>query len=100
MHTATAKADPQMAAWLHGARRALGMTQRQLGEALGLHGDPARSIRKFERGETAVSGPVRVTVRLMLERAGLRVEVSPSGIVGGRIINRLFIETPPERDSA
>lgn len=49
------------------ARRTLGMTQRELAEALELDGPFAKdSVRRWENGKRAISGPVRVAVRYML----------------------------------
>jgi transcriptional regulator with XRE-family HTH domain len=57
---------------LKSARYQLGMTQRQLAEALELGKDGSRAVRRWEKNERPISGPVAVAVRLMLERAGDR----------------------------
>jgi transcriptional regulator with XRE-family HTH domain len=52
---------------LRAARLRLGLTQAQLAARLRMKsGD--RTIRRMERGEVAVSGPVQVAVEMMLER--------------------------------
>lgn len=53
------------------ARRNLGMTQAQLAAALELAGDSgARTVRNWEQGRIAITGPARVAIRLIL-RHGL-----------------------------
>lgn len=68
------------AAELTAARRALGelwglgrpLHASELGRALRLGGrDPGESIRDYERGKTAISGPISVAVELMLQGARL-----------------------------
>lgn len=44
----------------------------ELGRALRLGGrDPGESIRDYERGKTAISGPIAVAIELMLTGARL-----------------------------
>jgi DNA-binding transcriptional regulator YiaG len=51
------------------ARKALGMTQAELADALELEGNYGKdSVRNWERGKRSISGPCRVAIRLMLER--------------------------------
>jgi DNA-binding transcriptional regulator YiaG len=50
------------------ARLRLGLTQSQMGKALRLSGDPARSVRKWEQGEREISGPVSLAVEHLLEQ--------------------------------
>ena len=38
-------------------RQKLGLTQAQLSRLLGLH-DGSRSVRRYEQGERAISGPI------------------------------------------
>jgi len=49
------------------ARHELGMTQAGLAAALELHPDNgARTVRNWEQGKIAITGPARVAIRLML----------------------------------
>jgi DNA-binding transcriptional regulator YiaG len=49
------------------ARHELGMTQAGLAAALELAGDSgARTVRNWEQGRIAITGPARVAIRLML----------------------------------
>jgi len=48
------------------ARRALGLSQNAMADALGLK--TSRAIRQFESGEREVSGPVAKLVAIYLER--------------------------------
>jgi DNA-binding transcriptional regulator YiaG len=50
------------------ARLKLGFSQSEMGEALRLSGDTARSVRKWERGEREISGPVSLAVEYLLEQ--------------------------------
>lgn len=46
------------------ARQTLGMTQAQLAAALELHPDNgARTVRNWEQGKVAITGPARVLIR-------------------------------------
>lgn len=49
------------------ARKALGLSQNAMAEALGLK--TSRAIRQFESGEREVSGPVAKLVAMLLEQA-------------------------------
>lgn len=60
---------------IHDARVTLGhkwglgraLNKAEMGRALGLGGaDPGQSIRDYERGTTAISGPIRELVRQFL----------------------------------
>jgi transcriptional regulator with XRE-family HTH domain len=54
------------------ARERLGLTQTRLGEILELQGDSkGDTVRKWENGRRPISGPARVAIRLLLERAGM-----------------------------
>lgn len=55
---------------LRAARKRLGMTQAQLAAALLLGNDGNRAVRRWEKGERPISGPVQVAVTLMLDIAG------------------------------
>lgn len=44
------------------ARGALGLNQRQMGEVLGLRGDPGRSVRRYETGVVEIPGPVALAM--------------------------------------
>jgi DNA-binding transcriptional regulator YiaG len=48
------------------ARAALGMTQRQLAEALRLGEDGGRAVRRWETGDRPVSGPVSLVIEALL----------------------------------
>jgi DNA-binding transcriptional regulator YiaG len=52
------------------ARRALGMTQDQLANALRMGGDGKRAVRRWEAGDRHISGPASVAIEFMLEAAG------------------------------
>ena len=55
------------------ARKALGLSQNAMAQALGLK--TSRAIRQFESGERAVSGPVAKLMGMLLEnRAVLGVK--------------------------
>ncbi len=55
------------------ARKALGLSQNDMADALGLK--TSRAIRQFESGERAVSGPVAKLMGMLLEnRAVLGVK--------------------------
>lgn len=55
------------------ARKKLGMTQQQLGEALELDGKwKSRTVRLWEADGGTVPGPVAVAVRYMLKEKGLK----------------------------
>ena len=48
------------------ARKALGLSQNGMAEALGLK--TSRAIRQFESGDREVSGPVAKLIELLLEQ--------------------------------
>lgn len=48
------------------ARKALGLTQSQMAEALRLGPNGSRTVRRWEKGEIPVSGPASVAIELML----------------------------------
>jgi len=51
------------------ARMTMGMTQRQLAEALGLDATNSKdTVRGWEAGRRTVSGPISVAVRMLLEQ--------------------------------
>jgi len=61
------------------ARHALGLTLVQLGELLELEGGYAGdTVRSWENGRRPISGPARVAIRLLLERAGLGGNATPA----------------------
>jgi DNA-binding transcriptional regulator YiaG len=50
------------------ARLALGYTQQQLADALGITGEyAADTVRSWESGRRPISGPASVAIRLMLD---------------------------------
>lgn len=64
------------------SREALGLTQQELADALGLGGGvhAKDSVRNWERDKRPISGPARVAIRLMLKAAGKKVpKPKPSG---------------------
>lgn len=81
------------------ARKALGMTQQQVADALRLQGENAKdTVRSWEKNRRPISGPSQVALELLLELRGLSIDVdqpstfdriceavrSPSAVVGGR----------------
>lgn len=48
------------------ARRALGMSQHQLAEALRMGTDGKRAVRRWEAGDRPISGPASVAIEAML----------------------------------
>jgi hypothetical protein len=50
------------------ARKALGLSTNGLAEALRLGKGGGRTVRRWEAGETPISGPASVAVQLLLER--------------------------------
>lgn len=58
------------------SRRALGMTQDQLAQALRMGGDGKRAVRRWEAGDRSISGPASVAIEFMLEAAGKSLEQS------------------------
>lgn len=51
-------------------RTALKLSTREIGEALGLRGDPGRTVRRYEAGDIEISGPVQTAMLAM--RDGFR----------------------------
>ena len=47
------------------ARKDLGLSARAMGEALGLRGDPGRTVRRYEAGEK-ITGPIATAVLALL----------------------------------
>lgn len=52
------------------ARYALGLTQSGLAEALRMGENGKRQVRRWEQGETPVSGPASVAIEMMLNQQG------------------------------
>lgn len=46
-------------------RTALKLSTREIGEALGLRGDPGRTVRRYEAGDIEISGPVQTAMLAM-----------------------------------
>lgn len=46
-------------------RTALKLSTREVGEALGLRGDPGRTVRRYEAGDIEISGPVQTAMLAM-----------------------------------
>lgn len=53
---------------LKAARKRLGYSTRELAEALRLGKGGGRTVRRWESGETPISGPVQVAVEAMMEK--------------------------------
>jgi DNA-binding transcriptional regulator YiaG len=51
------------------ARRALGLTQHQMAEALRMGKHGWQSVSRWERDGSTVPGPVQIAVEAMLEKA-------------------------------
>ncbi len=51
-------------------RTALGLSARGLAEALRLGKDGGRTVRRWESGEVAITGPASVALELMVEKLG------------------------------
>ena len=43
-------------------RKKLGLSANEMGRALGLHGDPGRTVRRYESGGVKITGPVHLAV--------------------------------------
>lgn len=43
-------------------RSRLNLSAREMGVALGLHGDPGRTVRRYEAGDVDISGPVQTSM--------------------------------------
>jgi DNA-binding transcriptional regulator YiaG len=53
---------------IRAARLALGYTQQQLADALGITGEyAADTVRSWESGRRPISGPASVAIRLLLD---------------------------------
>ena len=52
------------------ARKALGLSQNAMAEALGLK--TSRAIRQFESGEREVSGPIAKLMAMLLEQGNAK----------------------------
>jgi len=50
------------------ARKALGLSQTGLAKALRLGPNGGRTVRRWESGETPISGPAQVAIQLMLTK--------------------------------
>lgn len=51
-------------------RHKLGLSANGMGTALGLKGDPGRTVRRYEAGDIEISGPVQTAMLAMA--AGFR----------------------------
>jgi len=58
-------------------KRKLGLSAREMGKALGLRGDPGRTVRRYEEGTIAITGPVEVAMLAMAD--GFRPPQWPEG---------------------
>jgi transcriptional regulator with XRE-family HTH domain len=67
---------------LKAARLRLGMTQTELAVALKLGADGDRAVRRWEKGDRPISGPVEVAVTFMLERRFGAAAVAHSNCYG------------------
>jgi DNA-binding transcriptional regulator YiaG len=50
------------------ARKALGLSANGMAEALKLGKGGGRTVRRWESGETPITGPVAVAIGLMMEK--------------------------------
>lgn len=48
------------------ARKALGLSVKEMAEALRFGGDGQRHVRRLESGECAITGPVQTCIELLL----------------------------------
>lgn len=48
-------------------RKRLGLSARQMGQALGLRGDPGRTVRRYEAGDIEITGPTQTAMLAMRE---------------------------------
>ncbi len=55
---------------IRAARKALGLSANGLAEALRLGKGGGRTVRRWEAGDTPISGPVSVALELMLAKVG------------------------------
>ena len=59
------------------ARKALGLSQSGLAEALRLGPNGSRTVRRWESGETPISGPAQVAIELMLSAEIFKIADAP-----------------------
>lgn len=52
---------------IRAARKALGLSTKGLAEALRLGKGGGRTVRRWEAGDTPISGPAQVAIELMLQ---------------------------------
>lgn len=52
------------------ARRKLGLSTQKLAYALKMGDHGGRTVRRWERGDSAIPGPVAVAIEFMLARGG------------------------------
>lgn len=48
-------------------RKKLGLSANQMGTALGLRGDPGRTVRRYEAGDIEITGPVQTAMLAMAD---------------------------------
>lgn len=88
---------------LKAARKALGLTDRQMAAKLGLRGENAKDdLRKMEEGMRAVTGPVLVAAEALARLHQINEECGARGSPMDSLIRIHVIATggtPPERDS-
>jgi transcriptional regulator with XRE-family HTH domain len=48
-------------------RNKLGLSANKMGVALGLRGDPGRTVRRYESGDIEISGPVQTAALALAE---------------------------------
>lgn len=53
---------------IRSARQSLGLSTNGLAEALRLGKGGGRTVRRWESGETPISGPAQVAIELLLEK--------------------------------
>lgn len=59
-------------------RKRLKLSAREMGLALGLRGDPGRTVRRYESGEVEITGPVQTALLALAE--GFRPPWWPKGV--------------------
>jgi DNA-binding transcriptional regulator YiaG len=60
---------------LRSARKALGLTQHGLAEALRMGANGGRTVRRWELGEIPITGPASVAIELLEQKAKVKTKV-------------------------
>jgi DNA-binding transcriptional regulator YiaG len=59
------------------ARKRLGLSQAELAETLRMGANGGRTVRRWELGEVAVTGPASVAIELLLARSKAQSDANP-----------------------